>query len=78
MFNNIMRISELIILHIWKLKEKKIPHFVNCTIKARGHAFSSGGKACDLCLTEKLIILTADQNSMLNRRDERRINHNKN
>ena len=26
--------------------------------------------ACDLCLTEKLIILTADQNTMLNRRDE--------
>ena len=40
------------------------------TIKARGHPFSSGGRACDLCLTEKLTILTADQNSMLNKRDE--------
>ena len=38
--------------------------------KARGHPFSSGGRACDLCLTEKLTILTADQNSMLNKRDE--------
>ena len=56
--------------YIWKLKDKKIPHFVNWSIKARGHAFSSGGKACDLCLTEKLTILTADQNTMLNRRDE--------
>ena len=46
------------------------PYFVNWSIKARGHAFSSGGRACDLCLTEKLIILTADQNTMLNRRDE--------
>ena len=36
----------------------------------RGHPFSSGGRACDLCLTEKLTILTADQNSMLNKRDE--------
>ena len=36
----------------------------------RGHAFSSGGRACDLCLTEKRVILIADQNSMLNKRDE--------
>ena len=56
--------------YIWKLKEKKIPHFVNWSIKAKGHSFSSGGRACDLCLTEKLIILTADQSTMLNRRDE--------
>ena len=39
---------------------------VNITI---GHAFLSGGRACDLCLTEKLVILTADQNSMLNKRE---------
>ena len=56
--------------YIWKLKEKQTPYFVNWLIKARGHAFSSGGRACNLCLTEKLIILTADQNTMLNRRDE--------
>ena len=56
--------------NIWKLKDKKIPHYVNWSIKAKGHAFSSGGKACDLCLTEKLTILTADPNTMLNRRDE--------
>ena len=54
--------------YIWKLKEKQTPYFVNWSIKARGHAFSSGGRACDLCLTEKLIILTADQNTMLNTR----------
>ena len=56
--------------YVWKLKDKRIPYLVNWLIKARGHAFSSGGRACDLCLTEKLIILTADQNTMLNRRDE--------
>ena len=39
-------------------------------IKARVHAFSSGGQACKLCLTEKLVVLTADQNSMLDKRDE--------
>ena len=56
--------------YIWKLKEKKTPWFVNWSIKARGHAFSSGGRACDLCLSEKLVILMADQSTTLNRRDE--------
>ena len=56
--------------YIWKLKDKGIGYEVKWSIKARGHAFTSGGRACDLCLTEKLIILTADQNTMLNRRDE--------
>ena len=56
--------------YIWKLKDRKIPHFVNWSIKARGHPFSSRGRSCDLCITEKLVILTADQNSMLNKRDE--------
>ena len=38
--------------------------------KARRHAFSSGGRACDLYPKEKLVILTTDQNSMLNKIDE--------
>ena len=28
-------------------------------IKSRGHAFLSGSRACDLCLTEKLVISTS-------------------
>ena len=56
--------------YIWKLKEKKIPYHVNWSIKEKGHSFSSGGRVCDLCLTEKLTILTADQSTMLNKRDE--------
>ena len=48
-----------------QLKDKKIPHFVNWSIKARGHPFSSESWAWDLCLTEKLVILTANQNSRL-------------
>ena len=56
--------------YIWKLRDMKIDYEIKWSIKARGHTFSSGGRACDLCLTEKLVILTADQNSMLNKRDE--------
>ena len=56
--------------YIWKLKDKGVPFKIKWSIKSRGHAFSSGGRACDLCLTEKMIILTEDQNTMLNKRDE--------
>ena len=58
--------------YIWKLKDREIPRVVNWSIKARGHPSSSGGRSCscNLCLTEKLVILMANQNSMLNKRDE--------
>ena len=56
--------------YIWKLMDQNIPFETKWSIKARGHVFSSGSKACDLCLTEKLIILTEDQSTMLNKRDE--------
>ena len=56
--------------YIWNLKEKGTPFEIKWSIKARGHAFSSGGRSCDLCLTEKLVILTEDQNTMLNKRSE--------
>ena len=56
--------------YIWKLKDKNIPYKVEWSIIAKGHDFSSGGKACDFCITEKLVILTENQQSMLNKRDE--------
>ena len=56
-FRNIPKSHTTLSLYIWKLKDRKTPHFVNWSIKARGHPFSSGGRSCDLCLTEKLVIL---------------------
>ena len=56
--------------YIWNLKDKGTPFEIKWSIKARGHAFSSGGSSCDLCLAEKLVILTEDQNTMLNKRSE--------
>ena len=56
--------------YIWKLKDNNIPYEIKWSIKAKGHTFSSGGRECDLCLTEKLVILTENQNTMLNKRDE--------
>ena len=56
--------------YVWKLKNKNIePEYV-WSILAKGHAFSSGGKSCDLCLTEKLMILTANPQTTLNKRSE--------
>ena len=69
-FRNIKYNHTTLSSYIWKLKDKESPRYVNWSIKARGHAFSSGGRACYLCLSEKLAILMADQNSMLNKRDE--------
>ena len=69
-FRKIPKCHTTLSSHIWKLKDKNIPYKVKWSIKTRGHAFSNGGHACDLCLTEKLVILTADQNTTLNRRDE--------
>ena len=56
--------------YIWKLKDKGAHFDIEWSILSRGHAFASGGKACDLCITQKLTILTENQHSMLNKRDE--------
>ena len=56
--------------YVWKLKDRNIKFDIKWSIIEKGHAFSSGSKSCDLCLTEKLVILTADQRTMLNKRDE--------
>ena len=64
------RIHTTLSFYIWKLKVKNVPYSLKWSIKDKGHAFSSGGRACDLCLSEKLVIMMADKNSMLNKRDE--------
>ena len=43
--------------YVWKLKDQNIPYEIKWSIKARGHPFASGGNACDLCLTEKMVTL---------------------
>ena len=43
---------------------------ITWSIKAKAHPMPSGGKQCDLCLIEKLIILMAGPRSTLNKCDE--------
>ena len=56
--------------YIWKQKNAGRTYEIDWSIKAKAYSFSSGGKRCDLCLTEKLTILLADQDTILNKRDE--------
>ena len=56
--------------HVWKLKDRKIPFEIKWSRKVKAYPFASGGRACDLCLSEKLIILLADKDKTINKRDE--------
>ena len=56
--------------YVWKCRDEGFEPMIKWSIKKRGHAFSSGSKKCDLCLTEKTIILYSDKSCTLNKRDE--------
>ena len=55
--------------YVWKIKYKNLPFNVTWSIKARGHPYN-GGRTCDLCNTEKLLILREKDKILLNKRDE--------
>ena len=56
--------------YVKKLKNQNVDFKISWSIKAKAHTFSSGSKKCDLCVTEKLTILKADPQTLLNKRDE--------
>ena len=56
--------------HIWELKEKKKEYTITWSIAVKARAYDNGTKRCDLCLTEKLLIINADKKRLLNRRSE--------
>ena len=56
--------------YVWKCRNANLEPKITWSVQARAFPMSSGGKVCDLCLTEKLIILMADQCATLNKRDE--------
>ena len=56
--------------YVWKLKKRGLEPEIHWFIHKRAHAFSSGSRKCDLCLTEKMAILFADPIHALNTRDE--------
>eukprot|EP00116_Pleurobrachia_bachei_P007121 sb/3467383/ len=53
---------------IWSLKDKDIRHDVTWDITDRAHTYKPGNITCNLCLAEKLQILT--NNNLLNKKSE--------
>ena len=56
--------------YIWHLKDRNKQFQIAWSIVARAPSYKCGARKCDLCLTEKLIIAQADQDSLLNKRTE--------
>ena len=56
--------------YIWSLRNDGTDYQVNWEILMRAPAYSNKTKRCDLCVTEKLLIATADKKVLLNKRSE--------
>ena len=55
--------------YIWYLRDRNVNYSLSWSIKKRAHVYQAGAKYCDLCLTEKTIIMLAE-NNCLNIRSE--------
>ena len=56
--------------HIWDLKDGNIDYKINWRIIKRASAYKGKPSRCNLCLAEKLCILTAQNASLLNKKSE--------
>ena len=55
---------------IWHYRDLGIEPHIDWSIMAKSFPYQPGAKSCNLCLTEKLVILQADPRSLLNKRSE--------
>ena len=56
--------------YIWQLKDKNTPFSIKWKIEQHAKPYSPNTKRCNLCLSEKYHIVTAQKNSLLNSRSE--------
>ena len=56
--------------YIWELKNGNINYDLKWSIACKAQPYIRGTRKCDLCLTEKLSMMKADPESLLNTRDE--------
>ena len=56
--------------YVWDLKNKNQPFNLKWRIKDRAQSYSNASKRCNLCLTEKFRIITANKSTSLNKRME--------
>ena len=55
---------------IWKLKDAGEQYTLSWDIASSARPYKCGGSRCDLCATEKLLIIMAAPGSIINKRDE--------
>ena len=56
--------------YIWKLRDNNQDFKIKWTIISHARPYNNISKRCDLCLTEKLMIITANPDRNLNKRSE--------
>ena len=56
--------------YIWEFKDNNIQHNLKSRIASKSHLYVCRSKKRNLCLTEKLIIIKTDPETLLNTRDE--------
>ena len=56
--------------YIWSLKRKSQNFKIKWSVQHHSKPYSPENKRCNLCLTEKLSILSADKQRLLNKRSE--------
>ena len=56
--------------YIWQLRDKKQDYDIKWTIISHARSYSNISKRCDLCLTEKLMIIKANPKQLLNKKSE--------
>ena len=56
--------------HIWDLKRQNAPYEISWKKLARGRVFNPITKTCQLCLTEKYLIIFSPEGATLNKRKE--------
>ena len=56
--------------YVWDLKDENAQYEIRWDVARRAAPYKCGTRRCDVCLTEKMVIATADPSTMLNSRTE--------
>ena len=56
--------------HVWNLKDHGLDNNLSWEIHKKASPYHCGSKRCDLCLSEKVSIISADQDTLLKKRTE--------
>ena len=56
--------------YVWELKDQQIEHSIKWQIIKRSSPYKCGSRYCDLCISEKFFILTADPLACINKNSE--------